>query len=131
MSVIARNEGKLLLICKGAPESMLQVCPTMKVGDKITELDKDRVQRLYDDLSIKGIRVIGLGLKEVEEKDDYSETDEHDLTFVGLLCFIHSLKPTAKQSINELKELGEEVKILTGDIPLVAKTIAEEAGMNV
>jgi Mg2+-importing ATPase len=41
------------------------------------------------------------------------------------------LKPTAKQSINELKELGVEVKILTGDSPLVAQTITEEAGMIV
>jgi Mg2+-importing ATPase len=131
MSIIVRNEGKLLLVCKGAPESMFQVCSTMKVGDKTTELDKDRVQRLYDDLSMKGIRVLGLGVKEVEEKDDYSKTDEHDLTFVGLLCFIDPLKPTAKQSIDELKELGVEVKILTGDSPLVAKTISEEAGMTV
>jgi Mg2+-importing ATPase len=131
MSIIARNKGELLLICKGAPETMFQVCSTMKVGDKITELDKDRVQRLYDDLSIKGIRVLGLGVKEAEEKDDYSKADEHDLTFVGLLCFIDPLKPTAKQSIDELKELDVEVKILTGDNPLVAKTIAEEAGMTV
>lgn len=131
MSIIARNEGGLLLICKGAPETMFQVCSTMKVGDKITELDKDRVQRLYDDLSMKGIRVLGLGVKEVEEKDDYSKADEHDLTFVGLLCFIDPLKPTAKQSIDELKELGVEVKVLTGDNSLVAKTIAEEAGMTV
>jgi Mg2+-importing ATPase len=131
MSIIARNEGELLLICKGAPETMFQVCSTMKVGDKITELDKDRVQRLYDGLSIKGIRALGLGVKEVEEKGDYSKADEHDLTFVGLLCFIDPLKPTAKQSINELKELGVEVKILTGDNALVAKTIAEEAGMTV
>jgi Mg2+-importing ATPase len=131
MSIVARDEGKLLLICKGAPESMLKVCSTMKVGDKITELDEDRIQRLYDDLSIKGIRVLGLGVKEVEQKDDYAEADEHDLTFVGLLCFIDPLKPTAKQSIDELKELGVEVKILTGDSPLVAKTIAEEAGMTV
>jgi Mg2+-importing ATPase len=41
------------------------------------------------------------------------------------------LKPTAKRSIDELKELGVEVKVLTGDNPLVAKTIAEEAGMTV
>jgi Mg2+-importing ATPase len=131
MSVIARTGGKHLLICKGAPETMFQVCSAMKVGDKITGLDEDRVQRLYDDLSIKGIRVLGIGVKEVEEKDDYSKADEHDLTFVGLLCFIDPLKPTAKQSIDELKELGVEVKILTGDSPLVAKTIAEEAGMTV
>ena len=131
MSVIVRNEGKSLLICKGAPESMLQVCSAMKIGNRIAELDKDTVNRLYEDLSRKGIRVIGLGVKEISEANDYSEADEHGLTLVGLLCFIDPLKPTAKQSIEELKKLGVEVKILTGDSPLAAKTIAEEAGMVV
>ncbi len=131
MSVIARRDDELLLICKGAPESILQVCSRMKIGDKITSLDEDKVNRLYEDLSRKGIRVIGLAVREIEEKADYSEADERDLTLVGLLCFIDPLKPTAKQSIDELKELGVEIKILTGDSPLVAKTIAEQAGMAV
>jgi Mg2+-importing ATPase len=47
------------------------------------------------------------------------------------LCFIDPLKPTAKQTINELKELGVEIMILSGDGPLVTKTIAEQAGMDV
>jgi hypothetical protein len=47
--------------------------------------------------------IIGLGVKEVEEKEEYSKADERDLTFVGLLCFIDPLKPTAKESIDELK----------------------------
>ena len=131
MSIIAKQKGKRLLVCKGAPESMLQACSTMKKGDKITKLDKVKVNQLYDNLSRKGIRAIGLGYKEVEEKDDYSEADEQNLTFVGLLCFFDPLKLTAKESINELRELGVEVKILTGDSPLVAKTIAEEAGITV
>jgi Mg2+-importing ATPase len=41
------------------------------------------------------------------------------------------LKSTAKQSIEELKDLGVDIKILTGDSPLVAKTIAEQAGIEV
>ena len=131
MSIVSRDEGKLRLICKGAPESMLQVCSTMKIGKKISELDKDMVQRLYEELSRKGIRVLGLGMKEIEEKGDYSEADEQNLTLVGLLCFIDPLKPTAKQSIDALRELNVEIKILTGDSPLVAKAIAEEAGMTV
>jgi Mg2+-importing ATPase len=131
MSIIVRQERKRLLICKGAPENMLEVCSTMKRGNKITELDRAKINQLYENLSRKGIRAVGLAVKEVDEKGDYSEADEYDLTFIGMLCFFDPLKPTAGQSINELKELGVEVKILTGDSPLVAKTIAEEAGLSV
>jgi Mg2+-importing ATPase len=131
MSIVTKQEGKRLLICKGAPENMLEVCSTMKMGKKIVALDRDKVNQLYDDLSRKGIRAVGLGLKEVPDKNDYSEDDEYDLTLIGMLCFFDPLKPTAGQSINDLRELGVEIKILTGDSPLVAKTIAEQAGLSV
>jgi len=130
MSEIVDQEGKRLLICKGAPENMLEICSTMKVGNEIVELDRVKVNQLYDDLSRKGIRAVALGLKEVPENRDYSKADEYDLTLIGMLCFFDPLKPTAEKSINELKELGVEIKILTGDSPLVAKTIAEQAGLK-
>jgi Mg2+-importing ATPase len=131
MSVVVRRDEKLLLIAKGAPESMLQVCSTMKTGEKLVQLDKDLVNRLYEDQSKKGIRVICVGIKEVEENIDYSEANEKGLTLIGFLCFLDPLKATSKQSIDELKDLGVDIKILTGDSPLVAKTIAEQAGMEV
>jgi Mg2+-importing ATPase len=40
------------------------------------------------------------------------------------------LKPTAKESLNQFRKLGVEVKILTGDNPTVAKTIVEEVGIE-
>jgi Mg2+-importing ATPase len=131
VSIIVKQEGKRLLICKGAPENMLEICSTMKIGNKIVELDRVKVNRLYDGLSRKGIRAVALGLKEVPEKRDYSKADEYDLALSGMLCFFDPLKPTAEKSINELRELGVEVKILTGDSSLVAKTIAEQAGFGV
>ena len=131
MSVVIREGDKHLLICKGAPESLLPACSTMKVDNDISKLDENRIQMLFEDLSRKGYRVLGLGVKEIEKRDDYSEADEHDLTFVGLLCFMDPLKPTAKQSIQELRELGVEIKILTGDSPIVTRARAEEVGMKV
>jgi len=131
MSVVIRDGDRHLLICKGAPESLLPACSTMKINNDISKLDKNRIQMLFEDLSRKGYRVLGLGVKEIEKRDDYSEADEYDLTFIGLLCFMDPLKPTAKQSIQELRELGVEIKILTGDNPIVTKARAEEVGMKV
>jgi len=131
MSVITRDGDRYLIICKGAPESLLPVCSTMRTDNKVSRLNEDRVQRLFEDLSGKGYRVLGLGVREIEKKEDYSASDEHDLTFLGFLCFLDPLKPTAEQSIQELRELGVEIKILTGDNPIVTKARAEEVGMKV
>lgn len=129
-SVVVREGDKFLLICKGAPEGMIAICTRMKIGTEIMPFEGSRVQSAFENLSRKGYRVIGLGVKEVEEKADYAEADESDLTFIGLLCFMDPLKATAKESISEFKDLGVEVKILTGDNPIVTKTIAEQVGIE-
>jgi len=52
------------------------------------------------------------------------------LTLIGFLCFKDPLKATAKESILQLKKLGVEVKILTGDNPIVTKMIVDEVGIE-
>jgi len=131
MSVIIRAGGKYLLICKGAPESLLPLCATMKLDNTLSKLDEQRVLRLFEERSRQGYRVLGLGVKEVDKRDDYAASDEQNLTFLGLLCFMDPLKPTAKQSIQALKALGVEIKILTGDNPIVTTARAEEVGLTV
>lgn len=64
------------------------------------------------------------------KKPDYGKDEENNLTLLGFLCFKDPLKSTAKESIDQFRKLGVEVKILTGDSPTVAKTIVKEAGIE-
>jgi len=130
MSVVIRRGDKALLVCKGAPESMIPICTRMRVDDKLTELDRDRVEKIAEELFKKGYRVVGVAVKDVEEKEDYTEQEESGMTLIGFLCFKDPLKTTAQESILELKKLGVDVKILTGDNPIVTKTILNEVGIE-
>jgi Mg2+-importing ATPase len=130
MSAIIKRNDKLLLVCKGAPESVIQTSSKMKMKGKIVKLDLTKAQEASEMLFRKGFRVVGVAVKDVEEKRDYSEDEENDMTFLGFLCFKDPLKATAKESINQFRELGVQVKILTGDNPIVAKTIVEEVGID-
>jgi Mg2+-importing ATPase len=130
MSVVARSNGKKLLICKGAPESLIQVSSKMKVKGGIMQIDPAKAAALSEKLFRKGFRVVGVAVKNVEDKSDYGKDEENDLTLLGFLCFRDPLKSTAKESINQFRKLGVEVKILTGDSPIVAKTIVEEVGLE-
>jgi len=130
MSAVIRSKDKLLLVCKGAPESMILVCSKMNVDEKTLELDKDRVQKISEELFRRGYRVIGVAVKDVEKKEDYNRDEENGMTLIGFLCFKDPLKTTAKESILQLKKLGVEVKILTGDNPVVTKTIVDEVGIE-
>jgi Mg2+-importing ATPase len=130
MSVVVKRNDKFLLVCKGAPESIIQVSSKMKVEGRIVKLDPAKVQEASEMFFRKGLRVIGVAVKDVEEKPDYNKDEENDMTLLGFLCFKDPLKATAKESINQFHELGVQVKILTGDNPIVAKTIVEEVGID-
>jgi Mg2+-importing ATPase len=130
MSADVKRNGKPLLVCKGAPESVIQASTKMKMKGRIVKIDQAKVQEASETLFRKGIRVIGVAVKDVAEKLDYNEDEENNMTFLGFLCFKDPLKATAKESINQFRELGVQVKILTGDNPIVTKTIVEEVGID-
>jgi P-type Mg2+ transporter len=130
MSVVVKRNDKYLLICKGAPESVLQASSKMKLKGKIVALDPTLAEESAEKLFRKGIRVISIAVKDVIKKADYSKDEENNLTLLGFLCFKDPLKSTAKESIDQFRKLGVEVKILTGDNPTVTKTIVEEVGIE-
>ncbi len=130
MSAVVKRNGKPLLVCKGAPESVIKASTKMKMKGRIVKIDQAKVQEASETLFRKGIRVIGVAVKDVAEKLDYNEDEENNMTFLGFLCFKDPLKATAKESINQFRELGVQVKILTGDNPIVTKTIVEEVGID-
>jgi Mg2+-importing ATPase len=130
MSVIIKRNNKHLLICKGAPESIIQVSSRMKINGETRQLDSAKAEELAENLFRKGYRVISVATKDVEKKLDYSKDEENNLTLLGFLCLKDPLKATAKESISQFRKLGVEVKILTGDNPTVTKTIVEDVGLE-
>ncbi|MCL5407236.1 MAG: magnesium-translocating P-type ATPase [Patescibacteria group bacterium] len=133
-SIVLKIDAKKQLISKGAPEEIFSRSNKYLVNDKISPLTtevKNDLQKLYDDYSRDGFRVLGLGFKEVEEKSDYSVTDEKDLTFVGFVAFLDPPKPTAKDAIELLNSYKIDLKILSGDNELVTRKICSEVGIKI
>jgi len=130
MSVVVKRNGKLLLICKGTPESVIQASSKMKVKGRVVDIDLAKAKESSEKLFRKGFRVISVAVKDVEEKQSYHKDEELGMTLLGFLYFNDPLKPAARESINQFRNLGVQVKILTGDNPIVTKTIAEEVGID-
>ena len=74
----------------------------------------------------RGYRVIALGLGKVNKKASYSEEDIKDLTLIGLVGFIDPVRPESKTAIEECKNAGIKVIMITGDHPLTAFSIAKD-----
>lgn len=134
LSVIVRHAGESLMITKGSVDKVLEICSQYQAGKSvkvITQKDKDSVHNRYDDLSKQGYRTIALAMAKVPEKKKYSIKDEQGLIFVGLLTFMDPPKESAKAAIDDMRALGVELKILTGDNEHVTRKACEELGIEV
>ncbi len=91
----------------------------------------DDINRLYHTWSEKGLRILGLAYKMVEEKKAYSKVDESEMTLLGFLLFLDPPKSDVKQMISELSQLGVELKIITGDNRFISRYTAESVGFPI
>lgn len=127
------KEVRPLLITKGALEQVLDICSTVQLGENASALDQERREDLlgkYAGWSGQGFRVLGIATREVPRKQSYTAvTDESDMTFAGFLLFFDPPKQGVVETLESMKKLGVEIKIITGDNHLVARHIAEQVGL--
>lgn len=143
--VIATEQDKHILICKGAVEEILQICTNVRHGDMtepITDETLTRIRAVTASLNQEGLRVVAVAIKEIpdahhSEKIDndvpyqYGVVDETELTLVGYIAFLDPPKETTAPALAALKKYGVTVKILTGDNELVTAKICQQVGLPV
>ncbi|MFL4450011.1 magnesium-translocating P-type ATPase [Serratia marcescens] len=134
--VVADENGKQQLICKGAVEEMLEIATHVREGDKTLELDDARraaLQALAREYNEDGFRVLVLATRELDVQrpaEPLSVADERDMVVQGLLTFLDPPKESAQQAIAALQENGVTVKVLTGDNPVITCKICRDVGLE-
>ncbi|HGE8446683.1 TPA: magnesium-translocating P-type ATPase [Serratia marcescens] len=134
--VVADENGKQQLICKGAVEEMLEIATHMREGDKTLELNDARraaLQALAREYNEDGFRVLVLATRELDAQrpaEPLSVADERDMVVQGLLTFLDPPKESAQQAIAALQENGVTVKVLTGDNPVITCKICRDVGLE-
>ena len=133
LSIVVEKAGSLLLITKGAPESVLSACSTYELEGQVHALDAtvaSRCQDTFRALSEQGFRVLAVAYRSVSQPSGFKAADERELTLAGFLTFADPLIEGASESIARLRGDGVEVKILTGDNELVTGHICGLAGID-
>ena len=132
LSVVAREGASCLLITKGAPESVLEVCEQYEMGGKSYPLlaeERERAIQLYQRLSEQGFRVLAVASRSIEKQQRYQLSDEQRLVLAGFVTFADPPLPDAADAIQELACDGVQVKILTGDNELVTHHVCSLVGL--
>lgn len=128
------QDSQPLLITKGALQNILEVCTRVQNGNNVELLDDDARSHIFhqfSDWSQQGYRVLGIAQKRLQPKEAYGRADEQTMVFMGFLRFFDPPEPGVRQTLDGLRRLGVDLKIITGDNRLVARHVAESVGLNV
>lgn len=118
------------ILLKGAVEVILNKCSTVfGRGSQfaMTATEKETWLNRSEEYASKGHRVIAgaycQGNGSIKEH-------ENDYTFIGLFTFLDPAVEGVQEAIQQCKDAGIEVKMITGDHPSTALYIAKELGIS-
>jgi len=135
MSVVVGFDGRHMLISKGAPEEIFKRCATYELEGETLEINQMILTDLKEEcdrLSAEGFRVLAVAYKRMDvSKERYTKDDEQNLVLKGYIAFLDPPKPTTKKTIEALRRLGIELKVLTGDNELVTRKVCVDVGISV
>ena len=134
-SVLAKGPDGSLLVVKGAPEAVLALCDSTRIGDAAATMAAADRSAALDRVCIlaeqEGLRAIAVASRVwLGDVRDVTTADEVNLTFEGLCLFVDPPKPSAAAAVKRLAELGIRLKILSGDDPVVVKRLAGLVGLK-
>lgn len=132
MSVVVESDAGVLVLTKGALESVLPLCVTFGgSGEPLTAKRRLEVTRSAERMARLGYRVLALADRAVAEVAGSRADDETDLRFVGLVGLIDPPRPDAAEAVRRCHQAGIRVHMITGDAALTARAVAEEVGIDV
>ncbi|QOL37725.1 HAD-IC family P-type ATPase [Bifidobacterium subtile] len=142
MTIRRNDDGSYTQYVKGAPDTVAAMCAAMAVegdgtgeagdGSTATEpIDLTRIDEVYEAMGGKGLRVIGVAMRELgpdARPQDYREPES--MIFLGLEGMLDPPREGVREAIAQCAQAGIEVKMITGDHPLTAQAIGERLGLR-
>ena len=117
---------------KGAIEEVLARCEWMMTGSGPIPIEVERIEGEAMVLAAQGYRVLALAEGMLSPHAETEILDEHHLpplTLLGLVGSIDPLRPEVQPAVEECRNAGVTVAMVTGDHPATALAIARELGI--
>ena len=125
-SITQIDNGRKFNLIKGAYEKIINNCRTCYSldGKVVTLLNKDRLNKMIDNYTKMGIRVLALATSNNIEVESMN-----NLTLVGIVLIKDEIREEAKEGIQLVKNAHINTVMITGDNKDTATTIAKEIGL--
>ncbi len=106
---------------KGAPELIISL-------SNLSNIDKRKITKVIKEMARDGLRIIGVAHLPNVKKNFNIQKEK--LIFLGLLGFMDPVRPAAIEAIKECYRAGISVKMITGDYPETARSVACQIGLK-
>lgn len=123
--------GGIVAYAKGAPEVILQACSRRLAESGEESLDdagREAILAEAGRMAEDALRVLAVARKSGVTPGD-EKAAERDLTFLGLAGMIDPPRPEVKEAIRTCERAGIQPRMITGDHPVTAQSIARELGL--
>ena len=133
LTVQVKNEHENFAITKGALNAIVEICELAETanGEKIPIADRlPAINAEYAKLSAEGYRVMGVAYKNSTNEKDFVREDEKNMIFLGFITLFDPPKKEVQATILNLRKLGVQLKLITGDNELIANSLAKQIGIE-
>jgi Ca2+-transporting ATPase len=147
-TVINLGNGQYRALAKGAPEILLAKSNTV-LADPVSGLsivhlgtmENDSIQNTIRGYASNSLRTLGLVYRDFDEwppagaQDDEEPTMAkldtliHDMIFIGVVGIKDPLREGVTQAVEDSRQAGVSVRMVTGDNVITAMAIARECGI--
>jgi Ca2+-transporting ATPase len=117
---------KNILFVNGAPDFLLEWC-------NIGKDEKEEIIEVIEELTGKGMRLIGMARKELPDKTKIinKKLVQSKLQWVGILAFSDPVRGGISEAFKKAKKAGIRTIVITGDYPQTALSVTQEIGLSV
>jgi P-type Ca2+ transporter type 2C len=130
MATVQRRGDRYLFAVKGAPEAVLAAAERVISSDGDIAMDSDmRAEWLsrVEHLGHHGLRVLACAMKTATRAD---AAPYQDLTFVGLIGLEDPARADVPHAIQDCRQAGIRVVMVTGDHAVTARSIGRAVGLG-
>lgn len=117
-----KDERNTIAYSKGAPEAIMQLC-------NMAEDEKEKYSQKVKEFAKNGLRVLAFANAKIDEQKLPASQQEIDFEFHGLVAFEDPIREEVPEALQECINAGINVKMITGDYPETAKSIATQIGL--
>lgn len=121
MSVVVQQaRGQQKLLCKGAPDVLLERCTRIadEAGERtMTQADRECIRRKMEQMAKSALRVLAFA-------ENRPQDNEENMCFLGLMGMMDPPRAEVRAAVRKCRAAGIKPVMITGDAPQTALAVA-------